>query len=54
LAAIEDNQKMDSEDDQKKKSSDIITYYTDKNFCPQCNITYPDFTPQHFSPNRQE
>ncbi len=29
-------------------------FYTDKNFCPQCNIKYPDFTPQHFSPNRQE
>ncbi|MDR0606852.1 MAG: hypothetical protein LBG52_00485 [Candidatus Peribacteria bacterium] len=23
-------------------------------FCPNCNITYPEFTTQHFSPNRQE
>jgi excinuclease UvrABC ATPase subunit len=29
-------------------------YYTDKNFCPNCDIKYPQFTPQHFSPNRQE
>jgi len=31
-----------------------IKYYTDKNFCPNCDISYPEFTPQHFSPNRQE
>ncbi|MBS8122274.1 excinuclease ABC subunit A, partial [Candidatus Vampirococcus lugosii] len=31
-----------------------ITWYTDKNFCPDCDIIYPDFTTQHFSPNRQE
>ncbi|MEI7562233.1 MAG: hypothetical protein WCJ39_00475 [bacterium] len=23
-------------------------------YCPDCNVTYPDFTPQHFSFNRQE
>ena len=23
-------------------------------FCPNCNISYPEFTTQHFSPNRQE
>lgn len=23
-------------------------------YCPDCNITYPEFTPQHFSANRQE
>lgn len=28
--------------------------YTDKMYCPNCNITYPEFTTQHFSPNRQE
>lgn len=28
--------------------------YTDKNFCPNCNINYPEFTTQHFSPNRAE
>jgi len=31
-----------------------ISRYTDKMYCPTCNITYPEFTPQHFSPNRQE
>ena len=23
-------------------------------YCPNCNITYPEFSTQHFSPNRQE
>ncbi len=32
----------------------IVEWYTDKNFCPDCDIVYPDFTTQHFSPNRQE
>lgn len=31
-----------------------ISRFTDKMYCPSCNITYPEFTPQHFSPNRQE
>lgn len=31
-----------------------ITRFTDKMYCPECNVTYPEFTPQHFSPNRQE
>ncbi len=31
-----------------------IKRFTDKMYCPDCNITYPEFTPQHFSPNRQE
>ncbi len=31
-----------------------IEWFTDKMYCPDCNITYPEFTPQHFSPNRQE
>jgi len=34
-------------------SSDIKRF-TDKMYCADCNITYPEFTPQHFSPNRQE
>ncbi len=33
---------------------DHIQWFTDKMYCPDCNITYPEFTPQHFSPNRQE
>jgi excinuclease ABC subunit A len=35
-------------------SSQTISRYTDKIFCPHCNITYPEFTTQHFSPNRIE
>ncbi len=36
-------------------NSDIeIKRFTDKMYCPSCNIEYPEFSPQHFSPNRQE
>lgn len=38
----------DSEIDEK------IERFTDKMYCAECNVTYPEFTPQHFSPNRQE
>ncbi len=38
----------------KSKSSNEIQRFTDKMYCPDCNINYPEFTPQHFSPNRQE
>ena len=31
-----------------------ILRFTDKMFCPNCNITYPDFSTQNFSPNRAE
>ncbi len=31
-----------------------IRRFTDKMYCADCNVTYPEFTPQHFSPNRQE
>lgn len=31
-----------------------IHRFTDKMYCPKCNIEYPEFTTQHFSPNRQE
>ncbi len=31
-----------------------IRRFTDKMYCAECNVTYPEFTPQHFSPNRQE
>jgi len=37
-----------------ESQSQTITRYTDKMYCPECNITYPEFTTQHFSPNRQE
>lgn len=36
------------------KSTFFIEWFTDKNFCANCNISYPDFTTQHFSPNRAE
>jgi len=38
----------------KTKAKKEIQWFTDKMYCPDCNITYPEFTPQHFSPNRQE
>jgi len=31
-----------------------IQRFTDKIYCPNCNISYPELTPQHFSFNRQE
>ncbi|HMT01181.1 MAG TPA: hypothetical protein PKC14_02550, partial [Candidatus Absconditabacterales bacterium] len=31
-----------------------VKWYTDKNYCPDFDITYPDFAPHHFSPNRAE
>ncbi len=31
-----------------------IQRFTDKMYCPKCNIEYPEFSTQHFSPNRQE
>ena len=40
--------------DEQKIEGKIINWYTDKNFCPSCNISYPKFEPQHFSPNRAE
>ncbi len=38
----------------KSKGKAVIQRFTDKMYCPNCNITYPEFTTQHFSPNRQE
>lgn len=40
--------------DTKKRVIPMIQWFTDKMYCPNCNITYPEFTTQHFSPNRQE
>jgi excinuclease UvrABC ATPase subunit len=37
-----------------KKRQQQIHRFTDKMFCPNCNITYPEFTTQYFSPNRQD
>ncbi|MFA7284331.1 MAG: hypothetical protein WC004_00725 [Candidatus Absconditabacterales bacterium] len=35
-------------------SKQTIQWFTDKIFCPKCNITYPEFTTQYFSSNRSE
>jgi excinuclease UvrABC ATPase subunit len=37
-----------------RDSKATISWFTDKVFCPKCNITYPEFTTQHFSANRSE
>ncbi len=39
---------VDGEDAKK------IKWFTDKNYCPDHNLEYPKFSPQHFSANRQE
>ncbi len=44
--------KLDSS--QGSEWQELVSWFTDKMYCPDCNITYPEFTPQHFSPNRQE
>ena len=36
------------------ENSESIERFTDKNYDPEYNIAYPDFTPKHFSPNRIE
>ena len=36
------------------KVSNSIRWFTDKNYDPDYDISYPDFTTQHFSPNRAE
>ncbi len=50
------NKKNSVISDSSDNSSDFsnIKRFTDKMYCADCNITYPEFTPQHFSPNRQE
>lgn len=39
---------------QQSAETQQIIWYTDKYYCAQDNISYPEFTTQHFSPNRQE
>ena len=59
-AGIEITQAKKSKKAHSKADSQEITQwtriqrFTDKMYCPNCNITYPEFTTQHFSPNRQE
>ncbi len=40
--------------EEKKSKEESINWFTDKMYCPTCNITYPEFSTQHFSPNRPE
>lgn len=59
-AGIEITQaKKRKKSDSKADGQEILQWtriqrFTDKMYCPNCNITYPEFTTQHFSPNRQE
>ena len=59
-AGIEITQaKKSKKADSKADGQEILQWtriqrFTDKMYCPNCNITYPEFTTQHFSPNRQE
>ena len=59
-AGIEITQAKKSKKSDSKADGQEITQwtriqrFTDKMYCPNCNITYPEFTTQHFSPNRQE
>jgi len=41
-------------DDNFTWNSSQILWFTDKMYCADCNIKYPEFSPQSFSPNRQE
>jgi excinuclease UvrABC ATPase subunit len=41
-------------EEENKKDQDNIERYTDKNYDPEYNISYPEFTSKHFSPNRIE
>ena len=36
------------------KNSKLVKWFTDKMYCPDCDVIYPEFTTQHFSSNRQE
>ncbi len=45
-----ENDKLDTAE---IESNDVL-WFTDKMYCPDCNVTYPEFTAQHFSPNRPE
>ncbi|MCK9467264.1 MAG: excinuclease ABC subunit UvrA [Candidatus Absconditabacterales bacterium] len=51
IGEVLSNKKQDEKINEKLFS---IKRFTDKMYCPDCNISYPEFTPQHFSPNRQE
>ena len=55
ITQAKNSKKSDSKaDGQEINQWTRIQRFTDKMYCPNCNITYPEFTTQHFSPNRQE
>jgi len=50
---------QDGENTKAKKGKspakiESIKRFTDKMYSPDIDVTYPEFTSQHFSPNRQE
>lgn len=49
---------VDVNEDGKLDNSELswseVLRFTDKMYCPDCNVTYPEFTAQYFSPNRAE
>jgi excinuclease ABC subunit A len=45
---------MNNNTEESSGSVQNIIRYTDKYYCPQDNIKYPEFTSQHFSANREE
>jgi len=47
------NSKLETRDSTLANAAGIC-WFTDKMYCPECNVTYPEFTSQHFSANRQE
>ncbi len=48
------NSQLSTSEVSERSTLNTIRWFTDKMYCAECNVTYPEFTPQHFSPNRQE
>ena len=47
---INEDGKLDNSELESKE----VLRFTDKMYCPDCDVTYPEFTAQYFSPNRAE
>lgn len=47
---INEDDKLDNSELESKE----VLWFTDKMYCPDCDVTYPEFTAQYFSPNRAE
>lgn len=50
----DDNEVSKNLDKEVFTVSNSIRWFTDKNYDPDYDISYPEFTTQHFSPNRAE